>query len=104
MSGENENDELQALAARAFAAPFNAILQLAPDTGEAIWIDGHSSPPTILRKTPKKTADCIWRGASESLLRALESERAAASAFVSGRITISGDMSVMARIQMEGTR
>lgn len=105
MSEENGNDELKSLALKTFTKPFGAILELAPENGDAIWIDGNTSPPTILKKPPKKTpADCTWRGARESLLRALEGERAMSSAFVSGRVTLSGDMSVMARLQMEGAR
>ncbi len=105
MPDKNGDEEMKALAAKTFAMPFGAILQLAPDGGHMIWVDGRSNPPTISTNAPKNaSADCTWRGARESLLRALENERAFGSAFVSGRITISGDMSVMARLQMEGAR
>ena len=105
MSGKNGDKEIKALASKAFSAPFGAVLELAPENGATLWIDGHKNPPAVLEKTPKSAkADCTWRGARESLLRALEGERAMASAFVSGRITISGDMSVMARLQLEGAR
>lgn len=105
MSEKKGNEELKSLALKTFAKPFGAVLELAPENGGAIWIDGHTSPPKILTKAPKKTpADCTWRGTGESLLRALEGERAMGSAFVSGRITLSGDMSVMARLHMEGAR
>jgi len=105
MSGKNGDEEIRALALRAFTKPFGAVLELVPENGNTIWIDGRESPPTVLNNAPKKIpVDCTWRGARESLLRALEGERAMGSAFVSGRITISGDMSVMARLQIEGAR
>ncbi len=105
MSEKNGDEELKSLAIKTFTKSFGAIIELAPENGDATWIDGRTSPPTILNKAPKETpADCTWRGARESLLRALEGERAMASAFVSGRITLSGDMSVMARLQIEGAR
>ena len=104
MASENGGDELKALAEKAFTKPFGAVLEITPDQGEPVWIDGRKTPPAIMTKAPKKTPDCRWCGARESLLRALESERATGSAFVSGRISISGDMSVMTRLQLEGTR
>ena len=103
MADAAEENNLKARAEKAFAKSFGAVLKIAPDEGDPVWVDGRKNPPAILSKKPKNSDDgCTWRGAHESLMRALENERAATSAFVSGRIAISGDMSVMARLQLEG--
>ena len=61
MASENGGDDLKERAAKAFAKPFGALLEIAPDQGDALWIDGHKTPPTIVAKTPKKMPDCTWR-------------------------------------------
>ena len=105
MAKPDNRDDLLAAAAKAFSTPFAAVLKLAPDAGDPVWVDGRAAPPICAATEPKDThADCIWRGGREALLRALAGERAFESAFVSGRIAISGDMSVMARLQMAGGR
>lgn len=105
MAKPDDQDELLAAAAKAFSTPFAAVLKLTPDTGDPVWVDGRASPPACALAKPEGAhADCVWRGGREALLRALAGERAFESAFVSGRIAISGDMSVMARLQMEGGR
>lgn len=105
MTAITPDDALGAAAEKAFAAPFGAVLQLAPDDGIAIWIDGRESPVISAAQCPKDTtADCVLRGGRETLLRALASTRAFESAFVSGRIAVAGDMSVMARLTIKEVR
>ena len=105
MVGSSPDEDLKDRAEKAFASSFGAVLKIAPDDAEPLWIDGRQNPPKILTKSPGKVEEaCTWRGACESLMRALDNERAATSAFVSGRIAISGDMSVMARLQLSGAR
>lgn len=100
MTQEKPDDALAEAAKQAFAADFGAILKLAPDTGAPVWIDGRQTPPAVSPTPPEADAnpDCTWRGARETLQRVLSSERAFLSAFVSGRVSVSGDMSVMARL------
>ncbi len=105
MTDKDDLEELKAAAATAFAEPFGGVLLLAPEEGRGVWIDGRAAPPEIKASAPKdEPAHCAWRGARESLLRVLESERAFESAFLSGRVSISGDMSIMARLRLKGTR
>lgn len=88
-------------AKRSFAAPFGAVLKLAPEARAPLWVDGRSHPPNVLAEAPKDAgAACLWRGAEDSLIRALNNARAFESSYVSGRICVSGDMSVLARIEL----
>ena len=59
-----------------------------------------------MRNAPPKdvAADCVWRGARETLQRALVNARAFDSAYLSGRLSIAGDMSVMARLETRDGR
>ena len=105
MTENTATDELLESAKKALTHPFAAVIKLAPMDQTPIWVDGRTTPPTIGLAAPEgNTGDCTWYGALDALEQALESERALESAYVSGRITISGDMSVMARLTMERTR
>lgn len=106
---------LTSLAAKAFRAPFGGVLQIEIDGDGAIIVDGRASPPSV---TPQATAQppaasggavktqdpaigvCIVRGRKDILRRAFESERQFVAAYVSGRLAICGDMSVLARAEM----
>ena len=103
MSGSaNDVDEKLAAAARkGFQTPFDGALLILTDEGGAIWVDGASTPPAISKTPPtEQEPDCVWRGGRDTVLRALESDRAFDSAFVAGRLKISGDMSVMTRLEL----
>lgn len=102
MAQAKPDDALVAAAKKAFAAEFGAVLELAPEKGEPIWVDGRQAPPVVSPTPPEGNASpgCTWRGARETLQRVLSSERAFESAFVSGRVSVSGDMSVMARLEL----
>ena len=101
----NGAEKLLSLANSAFKQPFGAVLCIAVNGGRPLWVDGRSDPPTISFETPKGAgADCTWHGAQETMERVLAGERALESAFVSGRLRIAGDMSVMARLSLENTR
>lgn len=105
MAEDERAQALRTAAARAFARPFGALVEIAPDGGASFFIDGRKSPPAILEAAPKnKKPACTWRAAEDVLLRVFGGERALESAYVSGRLLISGDMSVMARIEMEPAR
>ena len=105
MTGKETNEALVAAASKAFSTPFDAVLKLAPESGQPLWIDGRKTPPVISAKAPKGVqAGCCWRGEKDAVTRALVGGRALESAYVSGRVAISGDMSVMARITLEEQR
>ncbi len=105
MTTSNITDRLMEGATKTLTQAFGAIIKLAPhdDAHEdlaPVWVDGHKTPPsTSLTEPAKNTSNiCIWHGTIEVLQRALESERALNSAYLSGRLKISGDMSVMTRL------
>lgn len=97
-------DALRLAAEKAFAAPFGAVIELRPDGAASLWADGRKSPPQILAAAPEGGADCIWRGASDALQRALANARAFESAYLSGRLAIAGDIAVMARLELSEGR
>jgi hypothetical protein len=100
-----DNDALCAAAKKAFAAPFGAVLMLSAEDGAAVWIDGRDESPLVSTKAPAGVgAACTWRGARDALIRALSNTRAFESAYVSGRIHVAGDMSVMARLSLDDAR
>lgn len=91
-------------AAKAFSTGFGAVLKLAPEGGAEIYVDGRTMPPEISDAPPVdgKPADCNWRAPMDIMLRAISSRRAAEHAFINGRLSISGDMSVMGRLKIDG--
>lgn len=101
MADDERAKALRSAAARAFAKPFGALLEIAPEGGASFFVDGRKNPPAIRQTAPKNQKPaCTWRAAEDVLLRVFGGERALESAYVSGRLLISGDMSVMARIEM----
>lgn len=91
-------------AAEAFATPFNGIVRLQPDGDAALWIDGRKEPPSVSPKPPGDVDDaptCVWRASNETLKRILQGERFVSGAYISGRLSISGDMSIMAQVRLE---
>ena len=96
------DDDLAATAAGALKRSFGAVLLLAPNDGAAVWVDARSQEITISREQPSGIeADCTLQGSHEALLRILTGSRAFESAFVAGRISAAGDMSVLARLEIE---
>ncbi|WP_428407785.1 SCP2 sterol-binding domain-containing protein [Hyphococcus sp.] len=105
MADAGDTDALMIAAKKAFAAPFGAVLKIAPDNGCPLWVDGRQNPPQISSDAPGGLeADCLWRGAREALVRAMSGARAFESAYVSGRVAVSGDISVMARLTLDESR
>lgn len=104
MSAAASNDR-QALidAARgAFRRPFDAVVKVAPDDEAPFAIDGRKDPPVILvDPSAEEAGDITFYGAPDVLLRVFSGERALENAYVSGRLGIAGDMSVMARLALD---
>ncbi len=91
-------------ASRAFNLGFGAVLRIEPEGLPAFDIDGRG-PQSVIRACDEKTdADCLWRASVETLTRIFEGGRALESAYLSGRLKIAGDMSVMARLILESPR
>lgn len=93
---------LEEIARKAFVAPFGAVLELRPHDGAPAFIDGRGDAPRFCADLPDDCAraDCVWRCAPDILARVLTSKRAVESAVINGRLEISGDMSVMARLHL----
>jgi len=105
MSADTFTDTLIAKVKETFPAAFKGVIELKPEGEASVWIDGRAARPVAMLSAPKNhPADCIWRGAPDALLRALESEKALESAYLSGRLFISGDMSLMTRLSMGAKR
>ncbi len=103
MSDANTPSSLLAAAQKTFTEPFGAVMTLLVegDDDKAIRIDGRQTPPVVSAAKAGGKADCAWRAAPDILLRAISSERAFESVYVSGQLSISGDMSVMARLNLK---
>ena len=90
-------------AARAFRRGFGAVLRIAPEGLAAFDIDGRGEE-CVLVPASSGSAQCVWRANAETLTRIFEGGRALESAYLSGRLKIAGDMSVMARLMLESSR
>ena len=91
---------LSGAATGVFLKPFDAVLKLESDDGGHLFVDGRTDPPAITETPPDGEVNCYWRGSEETLIRVLDGERALESAFVAGRLSIAGNMSVMVRIEL----
>lgn len=96
--------DLRTAANATFTKPFGAVLEIRPSDAPAIYIDGHNAPPTISDTPLQQAADCVWHADDDVLGSVLRGERALDRAFISGRLVITGDMSVMARLNLETAR
>lgn len=71
----------------------------------ALLVDGTENPPQIVLAppdAPPPAADCRWSASPATLERIFNGDRNLASAFIAGRLVISGDMAVMTRITLTG--
>lgn len=85
-----------------FQTGFAAILELRPERAAPVFVDGRGEPPVISDVSPGEP-DCVWRAPDDVMARVLKSRRAIESAMINGRLVISGDMSVMARLEMSAS-
>lgn len=92
-------------AGKAFVNGFGAVLEIAPEGIEPFFIDGRASTCQIVSTLPDDLdgplADAIWKGGTDTLERIFRGGRALERAYLSGRMQIGGDMSVMSRLVLE---
>lgn len=113
-------------AQRCFISPFNGTIfiycaeddragaNIADRATPALKIDGYQSPPAISITNEKaeetgheasvQIAQCKWYAAESTFSRIFDGGRHLSQAYMSGRLTISGDMAVMARLHLEDVR
>ena len=89
-----------------FAAGFGGVIRVEvidQGRGAAFWVDGRGARAEVGTNAPGgvEGSFCLWRARRETLVRLFsERGRRVESAFVSNRLMISGDMSVMARLEV----
>ncbi len=87
-----------------FKQQFDGVIRVELEgTPNAIWIDGRSAPPVVSEKAPANvdTAFCLWRTSQETFERILSpGVRQLEAAYIAGRLAISGDMGVLARLEV----
>lgn len=97
--------DLTKTAASALAEPFDGVIRLEPEGEAPVWLDGRAAPPQALSTCPSDAQQaplCVWRGSLDNLYRIFEDgEKLLANAYVSGRLSIAGDMSIMARLRLK---
>ncbi|WP_306252586.1 SCP2 sterol-binding domain-containing protein [Parvularcula sp. IMCC14364] len=89
-------------AASFFRQSFDGVIRIEIEGGGAIWIDGRQEPPAVTEQAPSNvdSSFCLWRTSMETLKRILSpGARQVEAAYVAGRLLISGDMSVMTRLE-----
>lgn len=94
--------DLKGTVERFFRVPFDGVIRIEViDTDEAIWIDGRETPPVVSVASPPAVdrGFCLWRLGMDDVTQVLEPARhRIESSMIGGRLKISGDMSVMARL------
>lgn len=96
--------EAKAAAAKAFKKGFGGVIRIAPLDGASFDIDGRGETCVISDALADRDAECTWRASVETLIRVFEGGRALEGSYLSGRLSIAGDMSVMARLVLESPR
>ena len=103
------SEELAAAARPFFAGGFGGVLRIeTTDGGEggegggaSVWVEGRGETAVVQLAAPPgvEGAFCLWRAKTETFERLFTRERRRLeSAYISGRLTIAGDMAVMARL------
>jgi len=95
--------DLSEAAKRCFATPFDGVLRIeCKGDGSSLWIDGRPEQPVISEQAPRDVSDrfCLWRGDAVTLVSVLSGQRRLETAYTAGQLKISGDMAVMARLEL----
>lgn len=95
---------LKTSAGKAFKHGFAGVLRILPDDDAPFDIDGRGEVCAVVDIDAGRGSDCEWRADRETLQRIFDGYRALEGAYLSGRLRVCGDMSVMARLLLEGVR
>ncbi|MEM1397185.1 MAG: SCP2 sterol-binding domain-containing protein [Pseudomonadota bacterium] len=95
---QSRRAHLMTLAEDIFDVGFGAVIEIGAHELEPFFIDGRGEKATVISDAP--SADCTWRGPEETLVSVFQKNRALQNAYLSGRLVIGGDMSVMARLTL----
>lgn len=88
-----------------FSTPFAGVLRIeCTDDGSSLWIDGRVTPPSVSEGAPPEVSSsfCLWRGEGLMLRSVLTGQRHLETALTGGQLKVSGDMAVMARLELKG--
>jgi hypothetical protein len=69
----------------------------------SLWVDGRleSAPAVSADAPPEVTSSfCLWRGEAQVLRSVLLGQRKIETAIIAGQLRVSGDMAVMARLDI----
>ncbi|NRA29946.1 MAG: SCP2 sterol-binding domain-containing protein [Parvularculaceae bacterium] len=86
-----------------FAEAFDGVLRIeCKGDGSSFWVDGRAQPPVISAQAPANVTGrfCLWRGDAPTLSSVLSGQRRLETAYTAGQLKISGDMAVMARLEL----
>ena len=97
---EGDLEGLRAAASSAFAERFGAVLKIIVGDGAVLSVDGNKAPPAVAVAKETSLADCCWRLSADAFEKILCGEVDPANAFLSGRLRVTGDISVMARLTL----
>jgi putative sterol carrier protein len=95
---------LRHAAQKAFRCGFSGVIRIAPEESPCFDVNGLGADCFLEDAAFDRAPDCIWRANSETLNRIFEGGRALESAYLSGRLSISGNLSVMARLILESSK
>lgn len=97
--------DLRDVAERCFLQRFDGVLRIeCTEDGSSIWVDGRLTRPVVTEKAPPEVSGrfCLWRGDGQTLSTVLAGQRRLEPAYMAGQLKISGDMAVMARLELGG--
>ena len=99
------DEDLIGTAKGVFSEAFDGVIRIEVlDADFSFWVDGRVSPPAVTRESPEGVATrfCLWRIDYPDLNQLFtDGGQRLASSFVSGRLKVSGDMAVMARLELQ---
>ena len=94
--------DLSVGAEKFFTESFDGVIRIEAGDKTALWVDGRKTPPVLSDKAPENVtgAFCLWQASPETIGRIFsDGARQLEAAYIAGRLTISGDMAVMARLE-----
>ena len=99
----SEADTLRAPAEACFLQRFDGVLRIeATGDGSSLWIDGRGEATSVSDRAPPDVSGrfCLWRADVQTLRSVLTGQRRLEAAYTAGQVKISGDMAVMARLEL----